>query len=63
MLQVLEIMKKHNVNIISVVTPSFMGRRETNRWRFESEQRITKILLKIWKDKGFDVLSIGKWPS
>ena len=62
MLQVLEIMKKHNVNIISVVTPSFMveGKRiAAIRMRTEDYKNIVKDL----EDKGFDVLSIGKWPS
>jgi hypothetical protein len=62
MLQVLEIMKKHNVNIISVITPSFMveGKRiAALRIRTEDYKNIVKDL----EDKGFDVLSIGKWPS
>lgn len=62
MLQVLEIVKKHNVNIISVVTPSFMveGKRiAALRIRTEDYKNIVKDL----EDTGFDVLSIGKWPS
>jgi acetoin utilization protein AcuB len=62
MLQVLEVVKKHNVNIISVVTPSFMveGKRiAALRIRTEDYKNIVKDL----EDKGFDVLSIGKWPS
>jgi acetoin utilization protein AcuB len=62
MLQVLEVMKKHNANIISIVTPSFMveGKRiAALRMRTEDYKNIVKDL----EDKGFDVLSIGKWPS
>jgi hypothetical protein len=50
------------VNIISVVTPSFMveGKRiAALRIRTEDYKNIVKDL----EDKGFDVLSIGKWPS
>jgi acetoin utilization protein AcuB len=62
MLQVLEVMKNRNVNIISVVTPSFMveGKRiAALRIRTEDYKDIIKDL----EGKGFDVLSIGKWPS
>ena len=62
MLEVLEVMKKHNINIISVVTPSFMveGKRiAALRIRTEDYQKIVKDL----EGKGFEVLSIGKWPS
>jgi acetoin utilization protein AcuB len=62
MLQVLEVMKNRNVNIISVVTPSFMveGKRiAALRIRTEDYKDIIKDL----EGKGVDVLSIGKWPS
>jgi acetoin utilization protein AcuB len=62
MLQVLEVMKNRNVNIISVVTPSFMveGKRiAALRIRTEDYKDIIKDL----EGKGIDVLSIGKWPS
>jgi acetoin utilization protein AcuB len=62
MLGILEIMKKHNVNIISVVTPSFMveGKRiAAIRIRTEDYQNIVKDL----ENANYDVLSIGKWPS
>jgi acetoin utilization protein AcuB len=62
MLEVLEVMKRHNVNIISVVTPSFMveGKRiAAMRIRTEDYKKIVEELEK----KGFEVLSIGKWPS
>jgi acetoin utilization protein AcuB len=62
MLDALEVMKRHNVNIISVVTPSFMveGKRiAAMRIRTEDYKKIVEELEK----KGFEVLSIGKWPS
>jgi acetoin utilization protein AcuB len=62
MLGVLEVMKKHNVNIISVVTPSFIveGKRITAvRIKTEDYKEIVKEL----EDRGYPVLSIGKWPS
>ena len=62
MLEILEVMKKHNVNIISIVTPSFMveGKRiAALRIRTEDYKDIVAELEK----KEFVVLSIGKWPS
>jgi acetoin utilization protein AcuB len=62
MLGILEVMKKHNVNITSVITPSFMveGKRiAAIRLRTEDYEGIVKDLEKA----GYEVLSIGKWPS
>jgi len=62
MLGILEVFKKHNINIISIVTPSFMveGKRiAAIRIRTEDYQDVVKDLEKA----GYDVLSIGKWPS
>lgn len=62
MLGVLEIMKKHNVNIISIITPSFMveGKRiAAIRIQTEDYQNIVKDLEKAV----YPVLSVGKWPS
>ena len=62
MLSALEIFKKHNVNIISLVTASFMveGRRiSAIRIRTEDYDHIIKDL----EGAGYPVLSIGKWPS
>jgi acetoin utilization protein AcuB len=62
MLQVLDVMKSRGVNIISIVTPSFMveGKRiAALRIRTEDYKDIIKDL----EVKGIDVLSIGKWPS
>ncbi len=62
MLGILEIFKKHNINIISTVTPSFMveGKRiAAIRIRTEEYKDLVTELEKA----GYDVLSIGKWPS
>jgi len=62
MLGILEVIKKHNINIISIVTPSFMveGKRlAAIRIQTEDYENIVKDLEKA----GYDVLSIGKWPS
>ncbi len=62
MLGILEVFKKHNINIISIVTPSFMveGKRITAiRIKTEDYKEVVKDLEKA----GYDVLSIGKWPS
>lgn len=62
MLGILEVLKKHNVNIISIVSPSFMveGKRiAAIRIQTENYKDIVGDLEK----EGYDVLSIGKWPS
>jgi acetoin utilization protein AcuB len=62
MLGILEVFKKHSINIISIVTPSFMveGKRiAAIRIKTEDYQDVVKDLEKA----GYDVLSIGKWPS
>jgi acetoin utilization protein AcuB len=59
MLGILEVFKKHNVNIISIVTPSFLvdGNRITAiRARIEEYKDILKDLEKA----GHEVLSVGK---
>jgi acetoin utilization protein AcuB len=62
LLGILEVLKKHNINIISIVTPSFMveGKRiAAIRIKTEDYKDLVKDLEKV----GYDVLSIGKWPS
>jgi len=62
MLGILEVFKKHNVNVISIVSPSFLveGRRiAAIRIKTEEYEPIVKDLEKA----GYPVLSIGKWPS
>lgn len=62
MLGILEVFKKHNINIISIVTPSFMveGKRIA-AIRIRTEEY--KDLITDLEKAGYDVLSIGKWPS
>jgi acetoin utilization protein AcuB len=62
MLGILEVFKNRNINIISIVTPSFMveGKRiAAIRIKTEDYKDVVKDLEKA----GYDVLSIGKWPS
>jgi acetoin utilization protein AcuB len=62
MFGILEIFKKHNVNVISMVSPSFMveGKRiVATRIKTEEYEPIVKDLEKA----GYPVLSVGKWPG
>src|SRR4030067_2544974 len=62
LLGILEVIKKHNLSVISIVTPSFLveGKRITAiRIRTEEYKDVVTDLEKA----GYDVLSIGKWPS
>ena len=62
MLGILEVLKKYDVNVISIVLPSFMveGKRiAAIRIRTEDYEAIAKELEKA----GYPVLSIGKWLS
>jgi ACT domain-containing protein len=57
---VLEIMKKHNVNIISIVSPTFKvnGKRVAAiRIQTHEYENIVKEL----NQKGYEVISINKW--
>ncbi|HVP80315.1 MAG TPA: CBS and ACT domain-containing protein [Thermodesulfobacteriota bacterium] len=62
LLGILEVFKKHNVNAISIVTPSFLveaKRIAAIRIKTEDYKDVVADLEKA----GYDVLSIGKWPS
>jgi len=62
LLGILEVFKKHDVNVISIVTPSFIveGKRiAAIRIRTEEYKDLVADLEKA----GYDVLSIGKWPA
>jgi hypothetical protein len=55
------VFKKHNVDVISVVSPSFLveGKRiAAIRIKTEEYEPIAKDLEKA----GYPVLSVGKWP-
>ena len=62
MFGILEIFKKHNVSVISFVSPSFLveGKRIA-AIRIKAEEY--KDIVKNLEDAGYPVLSIGKWPS
>jgi acetoin utilization protein AcuB len=62
LLGMLEVFKKHDVNVISIVSPSFMieGKRiAAIRIRTEEYEPIVRDL----EEAGYPVLSVGKWPS
>jgi acetoin utilization protein AcuB len=62
MLGILEVFKKHSVDVISIVSPSFLveGKRiAAIRIKTEEYEPIAKDLEKA----GYPVLSVGKWPS
>jgi hypothetical protein len=62
LLGILEVLKRNKVNVISLVSPSFIveGKRVAAiRIRTESYEDIVKELEKT----GYPMLSIGKWPS
>jgi acetoin utilization protein AcuB len=59
---VLTVLKKHEVNLISIVAPSYLveGKRMVVfRIRTQEYEEIIKEL----EDLGFEVLSVVKWPS
>jgi len=62
MVGILEVFKKHNVGVISIVSPSFLveGKRiAAVRIGTEAYEPVVKDLEKA----GYPVLSVGKWPS
>jgi acetoin utilization protein AcuB len=59
---ILEVFKKHNVDVISIVSPSFLveGKRIA-AIRIETEEY--EPIVKDLEKAGYPVLSVGKWPS
>lgn len=59
---IFEVFKKHDVNVISITSPSFIvdGKRLT-AIRVRTEKY--KVIVQDLEKAGFPVLSIGKWPS
>jgi len=59
-LGILEIFKKHNVNVISIVSPSFMveGKRIV-AMRIKTEEYVP--IVKDLEKAGYPVLSVGEW--
>jgi acetoin utilization protein AcuB len=62
MVGILEVFKKHNVDVISIVSPSFLveGKRIA-AIRIETEE--FEPIVKDLEKAGYPVLSVGKWPS
>jgi len=62
LLGILEVFKKHDLSVISIVTPSFLveGKR-IGAIRIKTEKY--KDVVADLEKAGYDVLSIGKWPS
>ncbi len=59
---ILEVLKKHDADVISIVSPSFLveGKRiAAIRIKTEKSEPVVKDLEKA----GYQVLSVGKWPS
>ena len=62
LLEVLQVFKKHNMNVISIVTPSFtVERKRIAAIRIKTEDY--KEIVRELEKAGYDILSIGKWPS
>jgi acetoin utilization protein AcuB len=62
MIGILQVLKNHNVNVISIVAPSFVAdgkRLLVLRIETESFEDIVRELEKV----DYEVLSIGKWPE
>ena len=59
---IFEVFKKHDVNVISITSPSFIveGKRLT-AIRIRTEKY--KVIVQDLEKAGFPVLSIGKWPA
>jgi acetoin utilization protein AcuB len=62
MVGILEVFKRHNVDVISIVSPSFLveGKRIA-AIRIETEEY--EPIVKDLEKAGYPVLSVGKWPS
>jgi acetoin utilization protein AcuB len=62
MVGILEIIKKHNVSVISIVSPSFMveGKRIV-AVRIKTEEYVP--IVKDLEKEGYPVLSVGEWFS
>jgi acetoin utilization protein AcuB len=62
MVGILEIIKKHNVSVISIVSPSFMvGGKRIVAVRIKTEEYVP--IVKDLEKAGYPVLSVGEWFS
>ncbi len=62
MIGILQVLKDHNINVISFVAPSFVadGKRLLVL-RIETE--MFEDIVRELEKAGYDIPSIGKWPS
>jgi acetoin utilization protein AcuB len=62
MIGILQVLKDHNIHLISIVAPSFVadGKRLLVL-RIESE--MAQEIVRELENAGYEVLSIGRWPS
>jgi hypothetical protein len=59
---VLEVVKNHNINLISVVSPSYkVSGKRVVAIRIETHDH--EGVVKELEQKGFEVLSVNTWPS
>ena len=62
MIGILQVLKDHNINLISIVAPSFVaGGKRLLVLRIESE--MDQEIVRELENAGYEVLSIGRWPS
>jgi acetoin utilization protein AcuB len=62
MIGILQVLKDHNIHLISIVAPSFVaGGKRLLVLRIESE--MDQEIVRELENAGYEVLSIGRWPS
>ena len=62
MIGILQVLKDHNINLISIVAPSFVaGGKRLLVLRIESE--MDQEIVRELENADYEVLSIGRWPS
>ena len=62
MIVILQVLKDHKINLISIVAPSFVaGGKRLLVLRIESE--MDQEIVRELENAGYEVLSIGRWPS
>jgi acetoin utilization protein AcuB len=62
MIGILQVLKDRNVNVISIVAPSFVA--EGKRLLvLRIESAVYEDIARELEKAGYEVLSIGKWPS
>jgi len=62
MIGILQVLKDHNINVISIVAPSFVADAKDS-WFCGLKARWIKRSFGNWENARYEVLSIGRWPS